>query len=174
MMTLVLGGSKSGKSGYAENLLQQSGVTDRIYLATMQPEGEEALQAIARHRHLRQGKGFITVEKTRQVAALPPGDYRPENSGLLLECMGNLCANEMFAGSEFVMDAADRILADIRTLKQQWAELIVVSNIVGEDGIRYDEMTMAYVRNIGLINRGLAKMADHVAELVYGIPVIHK
>lgn len=174
MMMLVLGGSHSGKSGYAEHLLQQCRVKDRIYLATMQPEGEEAGKVIARHRRLRQGKGFITVEKTRQIAMLPQGDYRPEESGLLLECMGNLCANEMFGGQDFISDVAERILTDIKTLKQQWAELIVVSNIVGEDGIMYDEMTMAYIRNMGVVNKRLAEMADHVVELVYGIPVIHK
>ena len=60
MLIYVSGGSGSGKSAFAEDLVVQSGVRKRVYLATMEPFGEDAAQRIARHRALRRGKGFVT------------------------------------------------------------------------------------------------------------------
>ena len=61
MMILVTGGASSGKSAYAEQLAC-SLPGSRYYLAAMKPFGEEGARRIARHRALRAGKGFVTVE----------------------------------------------------------------------------------------------------------------
>lgn len=56
-VTFVIGAAASGKSAYAESLcLGHDG--PRVYLATMEPFGEEGARRIARHRALREGKGF--------------------------------------------------------------------------------------------------------------------
>ncbi len=71
-VTLVIGAAASGKSAYAESLcLGHDG--PRVYLATMEPFGEEGARRIARHRALREGKGFSTLERTRDVGAQCPG-----------------------------------------------------------------------------------------------------
>ncbi len=71
-VTLVIGAAASGKSAYAESLcLGHEG--PRVYLATMEPFGEEGARCIARHRALREGKGFSTLERTRNVGAQCPG-----------------------------------------------------------------------------------------------------
>ena len=93
-VTLVIGAAASGKSAYAESLcLGHDG--PRVYLATMEPFGEEGARRIARHRALREGKGFSTLERTRDVGAAVPG--LPRGCTLLLEDVGNLVANELFA-----------------------------------------------------------------------------
>ena len=51
---------------------------------------------------------------------------------------------------------------------------MVVTNEIFSDGIEYDEETLRYQKYLGQINAGLAKMADLVVEIVYGIPVVHK
>ena len=51
---------------------------------------------------------------------------------------------------------------------------MIVTNNVFEDGIRYDDTTMDYMRALGLINRELARMADRVVEVIVGIPVVIK
>lgn len=61
MMTLVTGGSGSGKSEYAERLAVAGG-TPRIYVATMIPWDDEGRRRIEKHRAMRTGKGFETVE----------------------------------------------------------------------------------------------------------------
>lgn len=93
-VTLVIGAAASGKSAYAESLcLGHDG--PRVYLATMEPFGEEGARRIARHRALREGKGFSTLERTRDVGAAVSG--LPRGCTLLLEDVGNLVANELFA-----------------------------------------------------------------------------
>lgn len=94
MLILVTGGSASGKSAHAERLLCEHAASSRLYLATMQPFGAAAQKRIARHRALRQGKGFQTVERPLNLAGLElPRRY----DGILLEDLGNLLANELFA-----------------------------------------------------------------------------
>ncbi len=66
MITLVIGGSGSGKSAYAEGLLENFTGT-KYYLATLQAEDEEAVKKVEKHRMQRQGKGFITLEQPRDV-----------------------------------------------------------------------------------------------------------
>ena len=71
MLIFVSGGSGSGKSAFAEGLIVQSGLAERLYIATMAPFGAEGQARIARHRALRAGKGFTTRERLRDLASLP-------------------------------------------------------------------------------------------------------
>ena len=65
MIHLVIGGSGSGKSEFAENLLEDS--QRKYYIATMQVYEEEGRKKVARHRRLRAGKGFQTIEQPRDM-----------------------------------------------------------------------------------------------------------
>ena len=103
MITLVTGGSGSGKSEYAEGLILDSSCSRRFYVATMIAYGKEGRDKVERHRVLRKGKGFITIEKPRNVGEVMVGEYETGLSplsrtgrALLLECVSNLAANEMF------------------------------------------------------------------------------
>ncbi|MCQ2417389.1 MAG: bifunctional adenosylcobinamide kinase/adenosylcobinamide-phosphate guanylyltransferase [Oscillospiraceae bacterium] len=168
MMILVTGGSKCGKSHYAESLFEQ--YTDsKYYIATMQPYGEEAHAAIFRHRKMRAEKHFQTVE---QYTDIDRADV-PEGGAALLECMGNLLANEMFCG-DAIQDCADKITADILCLHKRLQLLVIVTNQVGSDGFRYEKGTSAYIAALGKINQALAAYADSVVECVYGIPLVLK
>ena len=69
MMILVSGGSKCGKSGYAESLFNNYRER-KIYLATMRPFGDEAALAIERHKKMRSEKGFSTIEKFTDIDGL--------------------------------------------------------------------------------------------------------
>ena len=62
MLTLVTGGSGSGKSAFAEDRVLSFGDAQRIYIATMHPFDEESHKRIQRHQKMRAGKGFETVE----------------------------------------------------------------------------------------------------------------
>lgn len=168
MITLVTGGSKCGKSHYAEAVLENF-TGKKIYLATMQPYGDEAHAAIERHRKMRNGKGFETVEKYTGI----DGVNIDSSCAVLLECMGNLLANEMFKGND-ILDPADKIISDIHRLSKKAAQLVIVTNNVACDGIDYAEGTAAYIRALGRINGGIAEFADNVIECVYGIPVVLK
>ena len=92
MLHLITGGSGSGKSAYAEKQVLAAGEGRRIYIATMIPYGEEGRQRVERHRKLRQEKQFETLECYTGLAQadVPPGAV------VLLECLSNLVANEVF------------------------------------------------------------------------------
>ena len=171
-VTLVIGAAASGKSAYAESLcLGHDG--PRVYLATMEPFGEEGARRIARHRALREGKGFSTLERTRDVGAAVPG--LPRGCTLLLEDVGNLVANELFAEgglSPRDPDAAAReVLGGIERLARAAAYTVVVTVDVFADGMRYDEGTEAWRRALARVNAGVAALADRAVEVVCGIPV---
>lgn len=168
MMTLVCGGSKCGKSAFAEKVLD--GFRGRkIYIATMEPYGEEAFCAIERHRRIRSGKKFDTIEKYRNIAEI----QIPKGCAVLLECLGNLLANEMFSkiASENI---ADKITDGLIHLKKNSAELVIVSSIVNCDGIEYSPETTEYCRILTEINSRAAELADNVVECVYGVPIALK
>ena len=96
MMILILGGSGSGKSAYAEDyLLRTAGDKKKYYIATMQIWDEEMQAKVDRHHRLRQGKGFTTIEPPTALEQAASQMY-PE-AAVLLECMSNLAANEMFS-----------------------------------------------------------------------------
>lgn len=168
MITLVTGGTKCGKSSYAEKILD-SFTGQKYYIATMNPVGDDAEEIIARHVQMRCGKNYITVERFRDIGETDI----PKGSGVLLECVGNLCANEMFVGME-ILHPADKIVTGIKQLSEKTAELVIVTNEVGSDGNDYTPDTMAYIRQMAFINRRIAEFADNVVECVYGIPLLRK
>ena len=177
MMILVVGGSGSGKSSYAEKVavsLAQAGMR-KYYLATMQVFDDEGRKKVDRHRNLRNGKGFFTIEQPTRISGalekMEDGDRT-----VLLECISNLTANEMFSEEQAVteMQVTDNVIRDIKMLKDQTNHLIVVSNNVFEDGITYDDATTKYIQAMGKINQKLAALADRIVEVVAGIPVTLK
>ena len=92
MMHLVTGASASGKSAYAEDLLVPAKSAEKYYIATMRPWGAEGAARVKKHRAMREGKGFQTIEAFHTLDAL----RLPEKGSLMLECMSNLTANEMY------------------------------------------------------------------------------
>ena len=170
MMTLVVGGAASGKSEYAERLVVHAGETPRVYIATMQPFDEESLRRIDKHRWMRAEKRFETLECYTDLASAQV----PAGSTVLLECMGNLCANELYSPDGSGEHAAEAIRRGVEHLRSQCGELIVVSNEVFSGGSAYEGDTLRYLQVLGRVNRELAAMADDVCEVVCGIPSWHK
>ena len=95
----------------------------------------------------------------------------PAGANVLLECMSNLTANEMFQPEGAGEDTVCEILAGIGSLIRQSENLVVVTNEIFSDGIQYAEETRTYQSYLGEINRQMAEIADKVTEVVYGIPV---
>lgn len=207
MMYLIIGGSGSGKSAYAEELLfSLPDAGKKYYIATMQVCDEESVRRVKKHRKQREGKKFYTIEQPVHVSkALAQMDAGKKSA--MLECVSNLVANEMFAKDVYAEDmhaedphaedmnaddcdiietglkkskdcsaevVADKIVDDIMKLYQPLQQLVIVSNNVFEDGISYDEMTMEYIKTMGIVNQKLAAVADVVTEVVVGIPVMAK
>lgn len=189
MLHIVYGGSASGKSSYAESFaMSLQGEGRLLYIATMYPYkwntteiDPETMQRIERHRAMRADKGFDTVECYRHVEHI----VAKRQDVLLLECMSNLLANEMYlepdsnAGSdmaETMSPVSKKIVQALVNLSTRVQDVVIVTNDVFSDGgnLTYDESTREYVKNLADINCTLAKQAATVTEVVCGIPVIVK
>ena len=171
MITLLTGGSKCGKSSIAEGLLNGFH-GEKYYIAAMEPYGEDAHRAIARHREMRRGKGFHTIERARNIDTLKlpatGSDYCA-----LLECLTTLCANEMFTQNG-ITDPSYKVISGLKNLSDQVGKLVIVTNEVSSDGIDYPTETMDYIRIMTRLNSEVAELADTVIECVCGIPLIQK
>ena len=202
MLHIVYGGSASGKSSYAESIaMSLQGDGRLLYIATMYPYkwntteiDPEMMQRIERHRAMRADKGFDTVECYRHVEHI----VAKRQDVLLLECMSNLLANEMYlepdsddgglaetmsevekAGvgmSETLSPVSKKIVQALVNLSTRVQDVVIVTNDVFSDGgsLTYDESTREYVKNLAEINCALARVAETVTEVVCGIPVIVK
>lgn len=198
MMILVIGGSGSGKSSFAEQRLDAlKDVQLKYYLATMMVFDEDGRKKVKRHKEQRQGKGFLTLEQPEDIEKAAENMQEGERA-VLLECMSNLVANEMFSDTDRQFASkpqigfenrreseisgapprrdivAQKIVEGIKDLQSKVKHLIIVTNNVFEDGIRYEDSTMEYMETLSSVNRILSDMADEVAEVIAGIPVVMK
>ena len=187
MMELVTGGSGSGKSAYAEETLcsldsspdsgqgnetgtQQDG--QRYYIATMPSWDKETEKKIAKHRAMRAGKGFCTLEwytdfEERLERADCPG---MEGADILVECLSNLTANEMYMEGGAGKNPADAVIRGILCLRDRCRNLVVVTNDVFSESAEDSPEMRIYKETLGRINCALAEAADRVTEVVCGIP----
>lgn len=171
MRTLIIGAAASGKSEYAESRLL--GKDKLFYLATLADFGGDSLERIAKHRKNRAGKGFSTIESARSIYALGE-ETLPHGANLLLECVGNLAANELFMGQRKENEAFESIRRGILLLESRCADIVVVTNDVFGDGAAYDAATTEYMRLLARCNAFLASRFDEVIEVVCGIPIFLK
>ena len=181
MFHVVTGGSGSGKSAYAEEqicmLKKKTNSRHLYYIATMVPYGKETEQKILRHRQMRNGKGFETLEcftDLKKLVQTEPGfraDAAEEGICVLLECMSNLTANELYLDTGAKERTREAVLEGIRELEKRCRGLVAVTNEVFCDLPPADEEMQEYLSVLGTINCRMAKMADQVTEVVYGIPV---
>ena len=165
MLYLIFGGAACGKSAYAE-ALAASLPGPKYYLATMDPAEPGAAAKIARHRALRQGKGFATLEQPRNMAALTPD----REGVVLLECLTTLAANECFGPAGFE-NATQRITEGVLSLAAGCRHLVVVAGDLTRDGETWPDLTGRYLDVLAECQRRLAAAADHVAEVCCGIPI---
>jgi adenosylcobinamide kinase/adenosylcobinamide-phosphate guanylyltransferase len=93
---------------------------------------------------------------------------------VLLECLCNLMANEMFDAEGNERDPYDKILREVRSLAEKADNLILVTNDVGSDAESYSDSTLRYVDTLGRLNAVFASEFDLVYELVCGIPILLK
>ncbi len=174
MIELVFGGSASGKSDFAETEILKFCSQKNYYIATMKVFGKEEEERICRHKKMRSGKGFITIEQSENLEnALLKADKKTlKKSSALVECLSNLCANEMFTSGKKDFNLAEkRILKGIDILCSSFENVVFVSANVFSDGEKYTDETLAYMRILGKVNSYISQRAQKIVELVAGIPV---
>jgi adenosylcobinamide kinase / adenosylcobinamide-phosphate guanylyltransferase len=165
-LTLVLGGARSGKSLYAENLIVAL-PPPWTFMATAQAGDAEMAERIAAHR-LRRGKDWQTVEAPHDLSAAlaAVATDRP----VLLDCLTLWLSNRMLAGAELDAEIARFTAA----LDGRTAPAVLVSNEVGSGIVPGNELSRRFRDMQGRLNQRMAARADRVVLMVAGLPVVLK
>ncbi len=172
MKALILGGARSGKSAYAENLartLSRSG-GHLHYVATAMALDEEMVARIAHHQRQR-GAGWQLHEEPRELAALL-ANFKAEDV-VLVDCLtlwlnnwicqfSDSCSNELLEGKISELCAA---------VVECPAQLIFVSNEVGMGIVPLGKVSRYFVDNAGRTHQALAKICDNVTFVAAGLPM---
>ena len=178
MISLIIGEPDSGKSALAEELALNGGYPRVCYLATMLVMDEAGERRRDKHRKMREGKGFFTLEIPYRVDRAVSQIEDPGACTVLLECLSNLVGNEMHEdperkdlwkrddGSAFT----EAILSDLLALADSVAHLIIVTNEYRTDA-SYDGETQSYIRLLSMLNRALIPHAREVRDLRTGTEV---
>ena len=165
MTVLIIGYPESGKSELAESMvMEMASPGERVYLAAMIPCGDEGAARVERHRKMREGKGFETIEAPFDAASAVEKKGDCADRTVLLECLSNLAANELFERHESADAASDKIFSDIVKLKELVRSLVIVSNHF-EIKEEFDEETVMYAKMLDDLNDRISGIADQVIRI---------
>lgn len=163
-VTLVLGGARSGKSRFAEDLAAASGLA-RTYVATAEVWDDEMRERIAHHRARRDGT-WTTVDAPLDLPeALPAASGRDRI--VLVDCLTLWLSNVMLAGRD-VEAAIDALLAALAAIS---GPAILVSNEVGSGIVPDTRLGRDFRDHQGRLNQRVAAVADRVTLVVAGLPL---
>jgi adenosylcobinamide kinase/adenosylcobinamide-phosphate guanylyltransferase len=176
--TLIIGGARSGKSRFAQELAQKAGGAV-LFVATAEAGDEEMKQRIEEHKKARPSN-WETLEATTQI-----GRQIPLNIGkaqtVIIDCI-TLLVNNIFQQHSQPGDAdidtaliEKEVMAEIKELvdcmERVAANFIVVTNEVGLGLVPANKAGRLYRDWLGRANQMLAQHADEVIMMVAGIPV---
>jgi adenosylcobinamide kinase/adenosylcobinamide-phosphate guanylyltransferase len=162
---LVLGGQRSGKSRFAENLVAASSL-ERIYLATATAGDREMSERIARHRS-RRDSGWRTIEEPLDIAARVASEAKAA-SAVLVECLTLWLSNLMAADR----DVETAMMALLGALSAASGPVVLVSNEVGSGIVPENALARRYADALGVLNQRVAAAVDRVFLVVAGRPLL--
>ena len=165
MKYLILGGARSGKSRFAEELALAS---DKrlIYIATAQGLDDEMQQRISHHQHQRE-KRWQTIEEPITLAATL-AQYADKNTCILVDCLTLWLTNVLLAG-EIIFQREYTAL--LKTVPELAGDIIFVSNEVGMGIVAADPLSRRFVDEAGRLHQALAKISDRTTLVVAGLPL---
>jgi len=159
--TLVTGGARGGKSGYAQQLAGSLG-RPVLFVATAEPKDDDMRERIERHRASRP-LDWHTLEEPLSVAVALRTQYNGQV--VLLDCITLLVSNLLLASRP----VQPEIEALIAWQRQSGATLIAVTNEVGLGIVPDNALARQYRDELGLANQALAAAAGSVILMVAGI-----
>lgn len=161
---LVLGGARSGKSGYAESLATQSHQAV-VYVATAQALDGEMNERIAQHQQDRPSH-WLTIEEPLKIAQVITEKSR-EETVILVDCLTLWLMSVMHYELDLTL-AVDELL---HALQQAKGLVILVSNEITMGVVPMGELSRNYVDNLGRLHQQVAQQAQQVTLMVAGIPM---
>lgn len=178
-LTLILGGARSGKSSYAEQMAREA-EQPVLFIATAQALDDEMRARIQKHRAARAPEWRTLEAPINAGAVLRAQSSGPPDEVVILDCITLLVSNVLLAlpegaPSERMMQS---VQAEIESLLEARAGLggrwLMVSNEVGLGVVPPYPLGRMYRDALGWANQRLARAADRVILMVAGIPMVIK
>lgn len=166
MITLVLGGARSGKSRIAQELAIAS-LLPVTYIATATALDEEMAARIEHHQHNRPSEWRLRECPLNLAAALQEETQQPQT--ILVDCLTLWLNNQLFEYPE--QDFSALLDALVNSLSANNANIILVANEVGLGIIPLGEVSRKFVDEAGRLNQQLANVADKVLFVAAGLPL---
>ncbi len=164
---LILGGARSGKSRYAEEIALNSGL-HRIYVATAQAVDDEMRQRIDDHRARRDG-AWTNVDAPYDVVGSLETQSGKDRA-VLVDCLTLWLSNHLLNDSDVDLEC--------RRLAECAAELpglvVFVSNEVGSGIVPDNALGRRFRDAQGRLNQMMARICGTVVLVVAGLPTILK
>ncbi len=163
---LVLGGARSGKSGYAE---QQAKLLhcEVIYIATAQVQDDEMAQRVTHHQQQRSDSWLVIEEPCQLPEVLL--QYSQPNNCIVVDCLTLWLSNCLFEFPD--LNWAERKQALLKCLPQLPGQVILVSNEVGCGIVPMGEETRRFVDEAGWLHQVIAAQVDKVTLVTAGLPL---
>ena len=163
-VTLVLGGARSGKSAFAEGLIEAASER-RLYIATGQAWDDEMRERIASHQ-TRCGDGWETVEAPLDLAQALETHAQADRP-ILVDCL-TLWVTNLMLGEHDIGKAFDGLAATLPGLE---GPVVFVSNEVGLGIVPDNAMARAFRDHAGRLHQLIASLADDVYFVAAGLPL---
>ncbi len=171
MVYFILGGARSGKSCYAEQLAkayEQQGKRI-IYVATAGRYDDEMIQRIEHHQQSRP-KHWQTIEEQYDLAKIF-AQYNDEQSVILVDCLTLWLSNLLCQDDGQFQTYKNEFLNELQVT---CATVILVSNETGLGVVPMGRLTRRFVDESGWLHQTIAQIADKVVFCVAGLPMVLK
>jgi len=175
MLTLILGGARSGKSSFAEKIAQKKGGNEVSYVATAEARDEEMKKRIKKHKNMR-NSNWQTIEEPlflgEVLSSLSPGKV------VLVDCITIFITNHIFLNENKnekidYSSKEEKIIEEIEKIIEQSKnkDVILVSNEIGMGVVPSNKLGREFRDIAGRVNQFLAQEAAEVYLTIAGIPV---
>jgi adenosylcobinamide kinase/adenosylcobinamide-phosphate guanylyltransferase len=165
---LVLGGARSGKTGFAERLAMRAGRRP-AYLATADALDAEMRERVTTHQQQRSGR-FSTIEEPVELSAAIARAAR-QHDAILVDCLTLWITNLLGAGADVAV-AVEELAVTLGEIDM--ATVILVSNEVGLGIVPDNPLARTFRDLSGAAHQRLAEICDEVHFVVAGLPLTLK
>lgn len=162
---LVFGGTRSGKTGFALELAQSSGLKP-IMLATSRVEDEEMLARVEAHRAER-GPEWALIEEPLDLAGALKKAASPQHI-VVVDCLTLWLSNLMMDGHDIALESENLAATQLA------GPVIFVSNELGLGTVPSHALTRKFRDAQGKLNQIMARACDHVIFVRAGLPQLLK
>ncbi len=178
-ITLITGGTRSGKSSFALELAESFSQERRFFIATCPVVDSEMGARVARHQQERLGRGWQTFEEERFLTKVIAEELPDSPGVVLLDCL-TLWINNIFYHTEksgkYISDKDITSLCSevIAAMKSSPHIFVVVSNEVGLGIVPDNSLARKYRDLVGTANQCFGQKSERVVLVSCGIPLYLK